>query len=360
MGEREDRERRKHEHIVAVNALADQGSSGFHDVALLPVSASEVDLDEVTLDTSLLGCKMSSPIIVNAMTGGTDEAREINRRLASFAARHGLAMAVGSQTAALKDPSVSDTYTVTRTVNPSGVLIANVPMGSSLKTAQMAVDLIDADLVQIHWNTAQELFMLEGDRHFRGMLAKLEEVASGVSVPVIAKEVGQGMTGAAARRFADHGVAGIDVGGVGGTNFVSIEAWRQGMEIDDEWKRWGIPTAASIGEVVGSVGSFVDVIASGGIRSGHDVAKALAMGATAVGVAGSLLRLATQDAPDRRLDEWLADMHGTLKMIMVLTGSRTVAEMSARPVLIMGRTREWLDARGYEEYRRSLAVKGEL
>ena len=357
MGEREDRERRKHEHIAAVRALADQGASGFQDVALLPVSASEVDLDEVTLDTSLLGRAVSSPILVNAMTGGTDEAREINRRLASFAARHGLAMAVGSQTAALKDPSVSDTYTVTRRVNPSGVLIANVPMGASLRTAQMAVDLIEADLVQVHWNTAQELFMLEGDRQFRGMLAKLEEVASGVSVPVIAKEVGQGMTGTAARRFANCGVGGIDIGGVGGTNFVLIEAWRRGMEIDDEWKHWGIPTAASLGEVAGSVGSSVDIIASGGIRSGHDVAKALAMGATAVGVAGSLLRLVTQDNPDQRLEEWLAYIHGTLKMIMVLTGARTVAEMCARPVLILGRTREWLDARGYEEYCRSLAVR---
>lgn len=358
MGEQQDRERRKHEHIAAVKALADHGSSGFDDVMLLPASASEMDVEDVRLDSELLGFKLSSPIVVNAMTGGTDEAREINGRLAAFSARHGLAMALGSETAALKDPEVAESYTVARALNPHGLLIANVGMGADLKAAQMAVDLVDADLLQVHWNTAQELFMAEGDRHFTGMLEKLKEVSSGLSVPTIAKEVGQGMTGPAAQNFVDCGVRGVDIGGVGGTNFIAIEAWRRGLEVDREWQSWGIPTASSLGEVYDTVGSQVHVIASGGIRSGHDVAKALAMGATAVGVAGSLMRLVTQDNPDERLDEWLASVKWTLTMIMVLTGARTVSELRECPVLISGRTQNWLYSRGHDDYCRQLATRG--
>ncbi len=358
MGERSDRERRKHEHIAAVNALADQGASGFEDVTLLPESASEIDVDGISLTTELLGCEINSPVLVNAMTGGTDESRRINGLLAEFAARHGLAMAVGSQTAALKDPSVVDTYTIVREKNPSGVIIANVGMGADVKAAQTAVDLIDADMLQVHWNTAQELFMAEGDRHFRGMLDGLKQVANSIHVPTIAKEVGQGMTGPAALRFVECGVHAVDIGGAGGTSFIAIESWRRGMDIERDWQTWGIPTASSLGEVCDSVGSLAEIVASGGIRNGHDVAKALAMGATAVGIAGSIMRLATQEEPERRLDSWLENVHWTLKTIMVLTGARTVNELRERPVMISGPTRNWLDARGHEEYRLVLARRG--
>lgn len=357
MGERRDRERRKHEHIQAVRALEDQGTNGFEDVALLPVSASEIDVDEISLEVNLLGHSLRSPVIVNAMTGGTEEAKVINGRLAAFAKRNGLAMAVGSQTAALKDPTVSDSYVVTREVNPDGVIIANVGMGADLATARSAISMIDGNLLQIHWNTAQELFMAEGDRHFKGMLNKLCEVTAGVSVPIIAKEIGQGMTGPAAERFVSCGVHSVDIGGVGGTNFIAVEAWRQGVKLDPEWQRWGVPTASSLGEVIDTVAPSVAVIASGGIRSGHDIGKAIAMGASAVGVAGSLMRIATGEDPDRKLDEWLESIHWTLRMIMVLMGARSLGELQERPVLVLGRTREWLGARGHEQFCASLATR---
>ena len=355
MGDDTDRTRRKHEHIEAVKALADQGGTGFDDVVLLPVSAPELNLAEITLETQLLGKTLASPIIINAMTGGTEEARVINRRLAEFARRNGLAMAVGSETAALQSVRQEGSYTVVRDTNPSGVLIANVGMGADADAAQRAVDLIGADFLQIHWNVAQELFMAEGDRDFFGMLDRLREVASSVSVPVIAKEVGQGMTGVAARRFVAAGAQAIDIGGMGGTNFIAVEAWRRGRTLDREWKRWGVPTAASLGEVAADLGLEFPIIASGGLRTGHDVAKAIAMGASAVGIAGPLMRLVIGDSPDAELDTWIQNIHWTIRMILVLMGARKVAELKQRPLIITGRTAQWLDVRGYAEYLRAVA-----
>jgi isopentenyl-diphosphate delta-isomerase len=199
--------------------------------------------------------------------------------------------------------------------------------------------------------------MAEGDRHFRGLIARFHEVAQRVSVPVIAKEVGQGMTGPVARRFVQLGAQGIDIGGMGGTNFIAVEAWRRGMVVDREWLRWGVPTAASLGEVIAEVEPWVTVVASGGIRSGHDVAKALAMGAHAVGVAGPLMRLAVAEEGGEALDQWLATLHATLKMIMVLSGVRTVAELKQRPLVMTGRTREWLQQRGYRAFLETLGQR---
>ncbi|MCL6547732.1 MAG: type 2 isopentenyl-diphosphate Delta-isomerase, partial [Alicyclobacillus sp.] len=276
----EVRRRRKAEHLDAVRSLSDnpQSTTWFEHVSLIPNCAPEVAWEEVSLQTELCGLTLASPIIINAMTGGAEPAYEVNRRLAMAAKRHGLAMAVGSETAALKDPSMAYTYQVVREVYPEGVLIGNVGMGADLASARFAVDLIGAQILQVHWNAAQELFMEEGDRDFRGALARLQEVAQGVGVPVIAKEVGQGVCAEAAVRFADAGVRAVDVGGRGGTNFVAVEAWRRGLALADSWQQWGISTAAALCEVVDAVGTRVDVIASGGIRSGHDVVKAMALG----------------------------------------------------------------------------------
>ncbi|MCY0877370.1 MAG: type 2 isopentenyl-diphosphate Delta-isomerase [Firmicutes bacterium] len=349
------RERRKKEHIEAVQTLPDQGGTGFEDLVLLPESACEVDVDEVSLNIEFFGRPLRSPVIINAMTGGTAQAHGINRRLARFAQRHGLAMAVGSETAALEDSAAAASYAVVRESNPEGLIIANVGMGADVARAQRAVDLIRADVLQIHWNAAQELFMAEGDRRFRGLLQRFREVARDVTVPVIAKEVGQGMTGPVARRFVDWGARGIDIGGMGGTNFIAVEAWRRGLPLDQEWLRWGVPTAASLGEVLAEVAAEVTIVASGGIRSGHDVAKALAMGAHAVGIAGPLMRLAVAEDSDDALDRWLEDLHATLKMVMVLMGARTVEELRRRPLIMTGRTREWLELRGYLPFVEALS-----
>ena len=348
------RENRKDEHIQAVRQMPENHSTGFEDVVLVPESASEVDWDDIHLETELLGRTLASPIIINAMTGGTAQAERINARLARAARRHGLAMAVGSETAALKNLRLSSTYTVVRDENPHGIVLANVSMGTDAEHAQAAIDLIQADFLQVHWNTAQELFMHEGDRQFRGLLERLREVADHVSVPVIAKEIGQGMTGAAASRFVAFGARGIDVGGRGGTNFIAVESWRRGQIVDADWETWGLRTAESLLEVVHSVPANVAVIASGGIRSGHDVAKSLAIGATAVGIAGPLLRLAA-DGDDDGLHRYIEELHLTLKRLLVLVGVTRVDELQKRPVVIRGAVHDWLESRGFEDILPRLA-----
>lgn len=345
---------RKDEHIQAVRELGETRSAGFEDVVLLPASASEVDWDEVSLETDFFGIRVGSPLLINAMTGGTETARAINARLARLAHRHRLAMAVGSQTAMLRQPELATTYTVVRDHNPNGMILANVGMGTAVEWAMRAVELVAAGALQVHWNTAQELFMPEGDRRFYGMLTQLRDVAQGVSVPVVAKEIGQGMTGRAARRFLDYGARAIDVGGRGGTNFMVVEAWRSGRALTDEWATWGLPTAVSLAEVLAAVPESVPVVASGGLRSGHDVAKSLAMGAQLCGIAGPLLRIAA-DGDEDRLDRWVTDVHDTLKTLMVLMGVRTIFELRQRPVVITGALGEWLQVRGANAFRERLA-----
>lgn len=350
------RQSRKAEHLAAVRDLGDVGPSpGFSDVALVPSCAPELDWEEVSLETTLCGIRLPSPIIINAMTGGHPEAEAVNRRLARAAKRFGLAMAVGSERAALTNPDLARTYTVTREEYPDGVLIANMSLNTGVRDAQSAIALLDAQLLQIHWNAAQELFMDEGDRHFRGGLEALREVCQTIPQPVIAKEVGQGVAAPEAIRFVQAGVRAIDVGGSGGTNFLAVEAWRRGERLDTEWQRWGLPTVVSLGEVLATVGGQVDVIASGGVRSGHDVAKAMAMGATAVGMAGPLLRLLAQPDGDQKLEQFLAALHLTLRRILLLTGSRTWQDLQRRPVVITGASGQWLDIRGFYRFRERLA-----
>jgi isopentenyl-diphosphate delta-isomerase len=350
------RRRRKQEHLDGVRALTDhQDGAWFDDVRFIPNCAPETNWDDVSIATALCGLSLPSPIIINAMTGGTAEAYEINRRLARVAKKYGIAMAVGSETAALRDPAMRHTYQVVREVYPDGVLLANVGMGTSPQDAAQAINLIGAQILQVHWNTAQEIFMREGDRQFVGALDQLAAVIQSVAVPVMAKEVGQGMAREEIGRFVSAGVHAIDVGGLGGTNFMAVEAWRQGRRLDHEWLSWGIPTAASLCEALTAVPDGIAVVASGGMRSGHDIAKALALGAQAVGIAGPALKLISQPDGEGQLDQFLADLEWTLKAILVLSGCRNWDQLRRRPLLVTGRLREWLQLRGLGSWLHRLA-----
>lgn len=352
------RQRRKAEHLAAVRTLGDGDEGpGFDDIHFLPNCAPELDWDEVDLTTSLAGTTLPSPIVINAMTGGTEEALAINRSLALAARKFGLAMAVGSEKAALTDPRVERTFTVAREMNPDGVLIANVGMGTDVQTARAAVNLIDADLLQVHWNVGQELFMTEGDRRFRGAMEQFHRIAGEVGVPVIAKEVGQGISGPEALRFWQAGARAVDVGGRGGTNFMAVEAWRRGHPLPPEWQTWGIPTAAAVAEAMAAVGSRLDIVASGGIRNGHDLAKAMAMGARAVGIAGPILRILAGPGGEEALDAFLTELQETARTILLLTGSRTWKELAHRPLVVVGRLREWMQARGLDDTLHAMGTR---
>jgi isopentenyl-diphosphate delta-isomerase len=305
----------------------------------------ELNLDDIDLGCRFLGKKLSGPIVINAMTGGTGEAKIINRQLALLAARYGLAMAVGSQTVALDDEQLTESFTIARETNPHGVLIANVSANCPVEKALQAVQMIDADGLQLHFNLPQELAMSEGDRNFKGLLDNVSQIAERCPVPVIAKEVGFGFARGSVARIHARGIDIFDCGGKGGTNFMAIEGQRGGM-FDQSLYDWGISTAASLVEIV-DLQLPIQVIASGGIRSAADAAKALALGADLVGISGLFLKILRHEGYDeleRRLENFLYQ----LKAVFLMTGAVNCTAMQRKPLLIFDKTAQWLKLRNID------------
>jgi len=321
------------------------GSSGFDDITLLPDSVPELNMEDIELKTSFLGKSLHYPILINALTGGTQEAEKINRTLAYLARKYGLAMAVGSQSIALDKPAVKGSFTVVRAMNPDGVILANLSANSSVKEALEAIKMIEADGLQLHFNVPQELAMSEGDRSFRGVLDKVKRIADTCPVPVIAKEVGFGFSRESIKKLYDCGIRIFDNGGKGGTNFLLIEEQRGGR-FDQQLADWGIPTAASLAEIV-DLQLPIQIVASGGIRLASDLVKAMAMGAELVGIGSPFLKILHtegMEALERRLDRLIYQT----KAVFLMTGASDCSQIKNKPLIITGRTAEWLRARGVD------------
>lgn len=284
-------------------------------------------------------------MLINAMTGGHPDVKDINAGLGAAAARTGLAIAVGSQRAALEKPGVRDTYQVVRKNNPGGVVLANLNAQCSCQDALDAVEMLQADGIQLYLNAAQELSMAEGDVDFTGLLENISHLVDRLPVPVIVKEVGFGMSRETAGFLIAAGAKHIDIGGRGGTNFAAIEEKRQdessGFLID-----WGIPTAASLLEIAPLAGD-VKIIASGGIRSAGDVAKTLVAGASLAGIARPFLQVLVEKSVPGLVDYIRALKQG-LRSIMMLLGARAIAQMPGKQMVITGHTAEWLGRRGVD------------
>jgi isopentenyl-diphosphate delta-isomerase len=261
----------------------------------------EVNLDEVDLGVEIFGKHLSAPLLISSMTGGTPEAAAINRVLALAAQEAGIAMGVGSQRAALEHPELAETFQI-RAHAPDILLFANLGAiqlnyGYGIEHCRRAVEMIEADALILHFNALQEAVQPEGDTRFGGLLKKIETVCRGLPVPVIAKEVGWGFSEQAARQLAGAGVAAIDVAGAGGTSWSQVEMHRA----QDESQRrlaaafvdWGIPTAESIRQVR-QVAPELLIIASGGLRTGVEIAKCIALGASLGGMAGPFLKAAVE------------------------------------------------------------------
>jgi isopentenyl-diphosphate delta-isomerase len=343
--EQAQRSARKRDHLRLALAARPRGN-GLEDVVLIHDSLPELALDEVDLSTELGGRRLPVPVLINAMTGGVAEAEPVNRAVGRLGAELSLPVAVGSQRAALRDPALRRTYTVVREENPHGVVIGNLGAGATPDEAEDAVAMLGADFLQLHLNAPQELQMPEGDRDFRGRVKAIERVVARLSVPVIVKECGFGMSRETARRLWDAGVRIVDVAGRGGTNFARIEFARRNDAAppDPGLLDWGIPTAASLWEVVGARLPGLEVVASGGIRFGSEVAKALALGARAAGIAGFVLRTLHKEGYEgarRRLSALLRD----LRAACLLAGARDLKTLATRPHLIRGETRAWIEAR---------------
>jgi isopentenyl-diphosphate delta-isomerase len=314
------------------------------EVELVHNALPELALAEVDVSTGLLGKRLRAPLLITGMTGGTSEAADINQALAQVAEEHGIAFGLGSQRAMQRAPELEYTFAV-RTHAPTTLVLANLGMvqAGALKSSEVErlVQRVGADAVCIHLNPAQELIQPGGDRDFRGGLATFARLVCDLPVPVVAKETGCGISRDVAARLRDVGVRTIDVSGAGGTSWVKVETLRAdaaGRDLGEEFADWGIPTAAAVAALRG-VG--VEVIASGGIRSGLDVAKSVALGARAAGVALPVFRAYREGglvAAGRFVDR-LVD---GLRTAMVLTGSRDLEALGRTPLVLGRRLRDWL------------------
>lgn len=338
------RSERKWDHIRYALKTIQERKNSFEDITFVHRSLPNSSLDQIELSIKIGELLLSSPIFINAMTGGGgDRTFEINQNLAIAAKETGLAMAVGSQMAAIKDSKEKETYKIVRRMNPNGIVIGNLGWEATVEQAKLAVDLIEANAIQIHVNAIQELTMPEGDRDFRDALLRIEAIVNQVGVPVIVKEVGFGMSKDTVHNLASIGVTAIDVGGAGGTNFAKIENERRKQPYSF-FNDWGISTPASIVEAK-ECKIPVTIIGSGGIQTSIEIAKAIALGANAVGMAGSFLKILLEEGIESLIQE-IRNLHDELSVIMTALGASTIEEIQTVPVVLSGETYHWLSERG--------------
>ena len=326
-----------HVRIVLNEAVQAKGvATGFAAYRLPHEALPELDLAEINTATTLLGRSINAPLLISSMTGGAADVAAINMALAEAANELGLPMGVGSQRAAIRDPKLAFTYQV-RKYAPKIPLLANLGAvqlnyGYGVDECQRAIDMLEADALILHLNALQEAVMPEGNTNFKGLLGKIEQVCRRVSVPVIAKEVGNGIGPKIAQRLADAGVWGIDVAGAGGTSWSEVERFRQtsdhGAAVAASFADWGLPTTEAIRQVRAAL-PHTPIIGSGGVRSGVDVAKAIALGATLAGTAKPALVAATSERGAEAVCDVLQTMISELRVAMFCAGCSDLAALAA-------------------------------
>ncbi|MGX7244189.1 type 2 isopentenyl-diphosphate Delta-isomerase [Enterococcus quebecensis] len=341
---------RKDEHISLAKAFHKEKNNDFDQIRFVHHSFSEIALDEVDLSTTFLDFTFRQPFYINAMTGGSARAKEINQQLGILARETGMMTATGSVNAALKNPELADTYQIMRKENPDGIIFANIGAGLSLDEAKRAVDLFQADGLQIHVNVPQELVMPEGDRDFQGWLENIENIVSHLSVPVIVKEVGFGMSNETIEQLVLRGVKAVDVSGQGGTSFTQIENARRKKRELSFLNDWGQSTVLSLLESV-NWQRDVAILASGGVRQSLDIVKSLSLGAKSVGVAGTILNQLMTNGLDETID-LVQQWEDELKMLYTLLGKKTTEELTSTDIIFSGEIIHWCESRGiaYQPY----------
>ncbi|MGX7164121.1 type 2 isopentenyl-diphosphate Delta-isomerase [Enterococcus massiliensis] len=333
---------RKDEHVSLAKAFHKPRENDFDSVRLLHNALPESSLEAVDLRTNLLGYELSSPFYINAMTGGSEKTKEINRKLAIVARETDLLIATGSISAALKDSDLLSSYTVMREEYPQGKILINLGAGVSVEKAQKALDLFPADGLQLHLNAPQELVMPEGDRAFF-WLKNIEKLANHLSIPLLVKEVGFGMTRETIQKLVSVGVQTVDVSGTGGTSFTQVEnARRKKRELaylDD----WGQSTVISLLEA-NEINQHFTTVASGGIRNAYDIFKALCLGASAVGISGEILNDLLTHGEEHTIaliKQWQEEV----RLLCAMTGKTTVDQLKTVPLIFHGEVREWCESR---------------
>lgn len=343
---------RKDQHAALANAFYQDGPNDFDLIRLLHTGFPEMAVAETDLTVDVLDTTLSTPFYINAMTGGSEKTRELNRKLAEVAKACDLMMATGSVSAALKDPTTADSFTIVRETHPDGYLLANIGAGVSVPDAQRAVALFDANALQVHVNVPQELVMPEGDRDFRGWLTNIEDIVNHIEVPVIVKEVGFGMTRETIQQLVNIGVTAIDVSGRGGTSFTRIENARRHEHELDYLTDFGQSTPESLVEAL-EVPQIFDLLASGGIRNAYDIYKSLVLGARACGVSGTILHTVSKkgvEAGIQQVEAWKAQ----LRLLMTLTGQKDLKDLRHVPVTFSGNLLQWCHNRSIDIRKYSL------
>ena len=326
---------RKAEHIricLESDVQFQTQGSGFDRYQFSHSCLPELDYQDIDLTTNLFGKQLGAPILISSMTGGTAQAREINYRLAEVAQTYKLAMGVGSQRVAIEQPQVADTFQV-RKIAPDILLFANLGAVQlnyryGIDECLRAVELLEADALILHLNPLQECIQPQGDTNFKGLLDRIATVCQQLSVPVIVKEVGNGISASIAQQLITAGVSGIDVAGAGGTSWAKVESERAKTALQrrlgETFGDWGIPTTECI-TTIRQIAPTLPLIASGGVRNGLDIAKAIALGADVAGLALPFLQAA--DISTAAVSELVQILMAEIQTVLFCTGNANLSAL---------------------------------
>ena len=350
---------RKADHIeicLKETVQASKITTGFEDVLLVHKAIPELDRQKIDISTKIFDYNFSAPFFVGAMTGGTDKATKINIALAEAVEELHIGMGVGSQRIAIDNPKVEHSFSVVREKAPTAFILANIggPQLVSkygVKEAKKAIKMVKSNALAIHLNPLQEAIQPEGETNYSNLLESIGRLTKELDVPVIIKETGSGISSEDATLLEEAGVAGIDIAGAGGTSWSAVEYYRAKASQDISSQKlglafwdWGIPTAISLVETVKSV--HLPVIASGGIRNGIDIVKALGLGASLASATYPFLSPATNSSEDvKKVLQYLVQ---EVRTAMFLVGVDSIQKLQNVPIVLTGKTAEWLKVRGFQ------------
>lgn len=340
------REQRKNEHVEIAMAQGDATISDFDEIRFVHHSIPSVDVDDIDLTSQLKDFTLDQPLYINAMTGGSEWTKQINEKLAVIARETGIAMAVGSTHAALRNSKMASSFSIVRDTNPDGIIFSNVGADVPVDKAVESVKLLDAQALQVHVNAPQELVMPEGNRTFSTWMKNLAQIVSRVDVPVIVKEVGFGMSKETIKSLNEIGVRYVDVSGRGGTNFVDIENERRTYKDMDYLGLWGQTAVESLLESA-SYQKDMDILASGGVRTPLDAVKCLALGASAVGMSRPFLNQVENYGITETLN-YTEQFTDHMKKIMTMLDVKTIKDLKQTQMVFSPKLQSWIEQRGLD------------
>lgn len=336
-------EQRKKDHIrICLEEDVDSQKTFFEEIFLIHKSLPELNLKEIDTSTTFLGKRLNLPLTMAAITGGTSEAKQINKDLAEVAEKKGIGFGLGSQRAMIEDPKLKETYYV-RDVAPNVLLFGNLGITQvkkfDVQKIKQALDSIKADALCVHINPAQEMFQKEGDFDFKDSSSCLKQLCENLDYPVIGKEVGCGISREVALKLKEIGVGAIDTGGFGGTNWIKADGIRSEQDFSS-FSNWGIPTPISILE--SKIG--LPIIATGGVRSGLDIAKSIALGADICGIALPFLKI-LKEKGKQGVENYIDNLQKELRIAMFLVGAKNISELKNAKYVLTGKVKDWAEQR---------------